>query len=97
MRVGLFGNCRAYCIRLLADMIKIWKPSDLSKAMPRCLFIREPYHLGLSKDGRTLASGSEDKTVRYSAFCCIRHRNDPMDSAVRLVLFSADGKYSGVL
>ena len=75
-----------------ADMIKLWKPSDLSKALASM-----PYHkaeirtLDFSPDRKTLASGSEDKTVRlFNVNLNQEIATFPMDSGVRLVLFSPD-------
>jgi WD40 repeat protein len=80
-------------------MIKIWKPSDLSKSL-----ISMPYHkaaiqsLDFSRDGRTLASGSEDNTVRLlSVSLKYEIAAIKMDSPVRLVLFSPDGNILAIV
>jgi WD40 repeat protein len=85
-RVRLASGCEA-------DMIKLWDPADLSRSLGSM-----PYHKGairaldFSTDNKTLASGSEDKTLRlFNVPLKQEMATIPMDSPVRLVLFSPDG------
>ena len=77
-----------------ADMIKLWDPRNLSKSLASM-----PDHKGAIRTldfsppaGRTLASGSEDRSVRL--FSVPMHSEIAaiwMDRSVRLVIFAPDG------
>jgi len=82
-----------------ADMIKLWKPSDLRKALKSM-----PYHkaavrtLCFSPNGKTLASGSADNKLRLiHVDSKLEIGTIKMNSPIRLTGFSPDGNILAIV
>jgi WD40 repeat protein len=82
-----------------AGAIKLWRPGHLLSSDASLTYHQDLIRtLAFSMDDRTLASGSEDRTVKLWSIALRQSMlSFQMDSPVRLVIFSCDGNALAVV